>query len=1013
MMTKKARKYWLSVSLLWICLIVSPVYPQDNPVSHTPIVAEEQDYAFALGLYQDGVYQLAEEQFGKFLDRYPGSIKRINALFLQNECRYYEGKFDSAIQGFTDFVRRYPQSKLVADAQFRLGDSYLKRKNPTQAIAAYKTVLDQFGENSLAGEAAYWIGEGHLQLGEYDNAIKYYSLAYENFPKNRLRDYALYSIGWTFQKEGEFAKAADWYGRFLKEFPESSLVSSVKVRIGECFYYAKDYQKAIDVLSQSRKTIVSDDERGQADYLIAEAYYQLGDYLNAQKGYESFLKEYANHKLSREVIYALGWALLKQNKYVEAAQTFARDTSGADDLGSASLYRESIAEKLSGKKAEAVAVLKSLIARDPNGNYADNALLDLGTMAFEDKKVDEAKKDFTRVATDFPKSDVLADSYMMVGECLSAEQNFAEAHDWFEKGATKSGASFDVKLNCSYQAAWCLYQANRLQDAVQKFSDFIRTYPQHPKAAEAQFWMAEAEYHLGHFDAALNGYKLAIASAATGKRAESMYGIGWSYFKLGNYQKAIEAFEQLIASYPDGSMSFDARLRIGDAYFELKDYIRAEGSYRVVMRLFPKRAGVDYAYYQLGQALFKQKDYAEAYKQFQLLIKTLPNSNLADDAQYALGWINFQRKDFLDAIGEFQKLITTYTGSELVPRALYSTGDSYYNLKKYNDAIKAYRELISRYPKSTYVADALNGEQYCLRAQGKPQEAVEVMDSYMKSNPASTLGEDLLLKKGDVLYGQGDYSSAENQYRLFVAKYPNSSGAATARYWIGKCLRALDKPGDAAAAFDSTIRMANAPPAIIARSLYEDAEISIEEKEYDKAFNALTRIGKEFKDTDVYPDALYQMGELFVDNGNSSEAKNQFESVVSQFPSSTAAVKANIGLVRVDITNKEYAAAERRAKEIATTRTDQYGAEAQYLSGIALSNAKEWTNAVTALLRVKYVFPSYDRWVAKSYVALGDAYAAMQDSHKAKSAYQSALKFTQETETVTEARKRLEDLQKL
>jgi tol-pal system protein YbgF len=1010
-MSKNRPKYRGILFLLLAIFLASPLYAQTNPIDHTPVVAEEQDYAFALGLYHDGVYQLAEEQFGKFLNHYPESIRRVDALFLQNECRYYQGKFDSAIQGFTEFVRLYPKSKLVPDAQFRLGDSYLKSNKPIEAIAAYKIVLDQFGNNDLAGEAAYWIGESHLRLADYDNAIKYYSLAYENYPKNRLRDYALYSIGWTYQKKSDFTKATDWYGRFLKEFPESSLAPSAKVRIGECYYYSKDYKKAIEVLSQSRKTIAQDDERGQADYLVAEAYYQLGDYANAQKGYEAFLKQYKNHKLEREVIYALGWAYLKQTKFPEASQTFALDTTMTDGLASASLYRRSVAQKLAGDSAAAIATLNDLLTRDPNGDYADNALFDLGVMAFANKNIDDAKKDFTRVATGFPKSDVLPDSYMMVGECLLTELNYKEAHDWFQRAASNPSASFDVKLNSSYQTAWCLYKMHMLKEAAQAFSDFIKAYPQHPKAVSAQFWIAESEYALGNFDNALEGYKRTLASGNTEKRAEAMYGVGWSYFKEGNYQKAIEGFEQLVASYPNGSMSFDARLRIGDAYFELKDYVRAEGSYRVVIRLFPNQSGVDYANYQLGQALFRQEDYSEAYKQFEALIKAYPNSNLADDAQYALGWINFQRKVFPDAIREFQKLISVYPQSDLVPRALYSTGDSYYNLKQYSEAIKAYRELISRYPKSSYVADALNGEQYCLAAQGKQREAGQVMDSYITSNPGSRIGEDLLLKKGDMLFGQGDYVGAEDQYRELVKKYPKSNNVATALYWVAKCLRGQNKLNDAATTLESAIRAENASPGIVAHSLEEAAEIYTLQKQYDKAFSALTRIVKEFKDSEVYPDALYQMGRLYFENGNLNDAKDAFESVISQFPSSTAAVKGNIGLVRIDIAKGNFSAAENRTKEIATTRTDEFGAEAQYLSGLAFSGAKEWKNAITALLRVKYVFPSYDHWVAKSYVALGDAYVATKDSRRAKTAYQNALKFKQETETVTEAQKGLEKLQ--
>ncbi|HEY6952347.1 MAG TPA: tetratricopeptide repeat protein, partial [Bacteroidota bacterium] len=133
---------------------------------------------------------------------------------------------------------------------------------------------------------------------------------------------------------------------------------------------------------------------------------------------------------------------------------------------------------------------------------------------------------------------------------------------------------------------------------------------------------------------------------------------------------------------------------------------------------------------------------------------------------------------------------------------------------------------------------------------------------------------------------------------------------------------------------------------------------------------------------------------------------------VSRFPASPAAAKAKLGLIRIDIEKKDFAAAQGRAKEMATTRTDEIGAEAQYLSGAAYAGAKDWKNAITALLRVKYVFPTYDHWVAKSYVSLGDAYLATQDIRHAKAAYQSALKFKQETAVVEDAQQRLTSLEK-
>jgi TolA-binding protein len=85
---------------LAILLHLPECQAQDSSIQKIPSLAEEQDYAFAVGLYKDGVYQLADEQFVKFVQKYPLSLKRVEASFLQNECRFYSQKYPEAIKGF-------------------------------------------------------------------------------------------------------------------------------------------------------------------------------------------------------------------------------------------------------------------------------------------------------------------------------------------------------------------------------------------------------------------------------------------------------------------------------------------------------------------------------------------------------------------------------------------------------------------------------------------------------------------------------------------------------------------------------------------------------------------------------------------------------------------------------------------------------------------------------------------------------------------------------------------------
>lgn len=1005
--------YFFIVSIVFLGLITAfpqGLQAQTQLPSQNSTIAEEQDYAFAYGLYKDGLFQLAAEQFVKFAEKYPSSMKRPDALFLKTECLFQQEQYDAAAKGFSEFARQFQSSNLADNAYFRLGDTYLKQKKNPDAINAYKTVLDKYAESDLAGEAAYWIGETYVKMEEYDHAIKYYTLAYENYPNNRVRDYALYSIAWTYQKKTDYAKAADWYRKMITEFPQSTLTASSRVRIGECYYYLKDYKQAIAELTASRSNIEQAEQRGEADYLIGESYYNLNDYNQAKKQYQDFLTTYPSHKLTKEVTYALGWTLMKQNEFAAAAGIFNKLVGGKDAIAHAALYRRGMAEKLSGKRDEGLKTLTQVFATEPKGDFADNALYDVGLILYEDKKPAEAKNFFDRVTKEYQTSDVLADAYRMTGECLIAEGNYEGAKYAFENALKQPDIAFTVKVAAGYQAAWCAYKAKNYKEATAKFTEFTKLYPDHPKSVEAAYWLAESQYQGGNYRAALKQYQAIADSPNHERREEGLYGVGWSHFKMNEFSKAIEGFERLIAVYPNGKFSFDARLRLGDCYFYLKDYKKATGVYRAVVRLFPQNDGVDYAYYQLAQAFHRSGDPEQASEQFAALIKAFPRSLLADDAQYALGWIKFQKKDYTEAIKEFQTVITNYPETETVPRAYYSTGDAYYNLKQYAAAEKSYREVVNRFPKSSYVLDAMTGIQYCLVAQGKDKEAVAAIDAYAKGNPSSQVTEQLSLKKADLLFNQKQYDEAAAEYRAFIAKYPNSNQKATALQSLGKSLAEGGKLAEAAGVYEQVVGTKGVSQKIVANSLLEAAQLYHALKKYDQAMSVLSKAETQLGDAEYAGEIVYLKGMVFSDNGDAQEAKNQFEFAIAKYGSTVAADKARLGLAHINLRAKDFNAAQTLAQKVATSRTDEVGAEAQYLSGLAYSESKDWQNAVTAFLRVRYVFPSFGGWLAKAYLGLGQAYEELKDAKSAKDAYENVLKLQKEGDVFAEASRRLKNL---
>src|SRR3972149_3379688 len=128
-----------------------------------------------------------------------------------------------------------------------------------------------------------------------------------------------------------------------------------------------------------------------------------------------------------------------------------------------------------------------------------------------------------------------------------------------EQPAARSGPAEQL-----YSAALASFRAREHGQAVLEFTDFIARNPQHPLAANAQFWIAEAYYLQRDYGQAVAEYeKVAQMNGKSGKRPDEPLTIGLGYRALNDPARAREAWQQLVQAYPDSEAARQARTLIG------------------------------------------------------------------------------------------------------------------------------------------------------------------------------------------------------------------------------------------------------------------------------------------------------------------------------------------------------------------------------------------------------------------------------------------------------------------
>jgi tol-pal system protein YbgF len=112
----------------------------------------------------------------------------------------------------------------------------------------------------------------------------------------------------------------------------------------------------------------------------------------------------------------------------------------------------------------------------------------------------------------------------------------------------------------AYQQAFDLLRELRYEQATAAFRDFLKQYPRGRYAHIAQYWLGEAAYARRDFTQAIKDYQALLDNyPQSGKRADAMLKIGYSYQELKRSEEAKQIMERLIELYPDSTEAGQAR----------------------------------------------------------------------------------------------------------------------------------------------------------------------------------------------------------------------------------------------------------------------------------------------------------------------------------------------------------------------------------------------------------------------------------------------------------------------
>jgi len=117
----------------------------------------------------------------------------------------------------------------------------------------------------------------------------------------------------------------------------------------------------------------------------------------------------------------------------------------------------------------------------------------------------------------------------------------------------------------SYRRAYGAWREAEYRECIDRFRDFLQTYPDSSYADDAGFWMADCHFKQGDYKNAVLRFDDVVRNYPNGNKApDALYRQGESLLKLGPgfHEAARKAFEKVLSEYPDSARAEQAKRQL-------------------------------------------------------------------------------------------------------------------------------------------------------------------------------------------------------------------------------------------------------------------------------------------------------------------------------------------------------------------------------------------------------------------------------------------------------------------
>lgn len=947
-MTRSPRSTAPGHCALLLALAASVLHaaPQDPAEREATL----RSFHAANGLLNRGLYELAAKEYQSFLAEHPGHPQAPTARYGLGVCLYRMNDFAAAAEQLQHAMEDSEDFTFAAEAQTTLGQCLLALERPAEAAEAFALVLRRHGDHDLADDAAAGRVEALHRAGDLAAAADAAAEFVERWGKTPLAERVLLFGALSDIAGQEHARAAAALGTLLKRFPQGTHAPQATLLLAQC----EHQQGQLDQAEQHYRIVLG----GGDDTLTPDARLGLGVLLlqrgkpeQAEPLLEQAVQTAGDSPRAPEARFHLARALFDTQDYDRAKAQFDAAAAAGGAFADQAAYWSAKCTLRGDDPAAAADRLAAVVEQTPESQRTPELLYDLAVAQARADRHEHAARTLRQFLKQHADHTLVADALYLLANCEHQLGHYPESDEacrqFLEKHARHSASA-----RVSFLSAENALLGGDDERAASAYQAFLKRFPADPQATLARFRLGMALYRLGRVDEAATALNaLPGESLEDPAFAPALLVLGEIAVQRGEWKQATLHLTRFLATHPSDAAD-GAWLKLGIAYARERNWTEASSALRRLVEQFPDSPHRTQALFELGQVHVAQGDTESATRCFADVLEAPGHERFAPYALNHLAALATQAGKPEQATGYLERLEQDYAGSPVEAEGLLSLATVRLADGRYKEAEAALSRLIDSHPKFARLAEARAHRAIALARQQRCDDALREMDRAERGQLPDAL-------------------------------------RASLHYERAWCLRQLDRPEDAAHAYQTMLDMPReAVGPLRDHAALELAGLEMDAKRYDAAAELLEPLLEaEPADAQLAEQALYRLGLCRFEQARLEDAAELLTRFATRFPSSDVVASALFyggeALVRLD----RHDAAVPLLERLTTEYPADPACEAALLRlGEALAALQHWPKSERVFADYLARFPEGKQWYQAAF-GLGWAREHQQRYDEAMQAY--------------------------